>query len=363
MLRPNRVKDKAAGLPGTTGSRHLERCRVNVSLKIVDAMRAIDEGGVEIAMVLDEQERLVGTITDGDVRRALLRGDSLDSPLANIMHAPFVAVSGSAGRAEVLDLMRARSIAAIPIIDSDRRLTGLHLLREIIGRIERPNWAVVMAGGRGTRLGSMTETTPKPMLRVAGRPILERIVLHLVGFGISRIFLSINYLGHIIEDYFGDGSEFGCHISYLRENRPLGTGGALSLLPESPVDPVLVMNGDLVTQVDLASMLAFHAQGPQKLTIGVRQYVHTVPFGCITMAGPRVVQIEEKPRLEKVVNAGIYLLDPDLVAKVPKDFEFSLPSLIEECLSDGIPVGGFEIEDDWTDIGQREQLKAARIGG
>lgn len=340
----------------------LAACTIQVSRALVDVLRAIDRGSARIALLTDDQGRLVGTMTDGDVRRALLAGAALDSPLAPHMQRRFTTVGPTVGRAEVLDLMRSRDIQEIPIVDGGGRIVGLHTLREIVGAVERPNWAVVMAGGRGIRLRPLTETLPKPMILVAGRPILERIVLHLVGFGIRRIFLAIHYLGHTIEEHFGDGSAFGCRIEYLREATPRGSGGALSLLGARPADPVLVMNGDLVTQADVGAMLEFHGVGGYRATVGVKEYRHRIPFGCVQIDGSRVVRFEEKPLVSEPVNAGIYVLSPDLVARVPPESEYQMPTLIEECLSRGEPVGAFPIQDDWIDVGHADHLKLAREG-
>jgi dTDP-glucose pyrophosphorylase len=340
----------------------LDSCRVQVSKRLVDAMWALDRGGVEIALVVDEDSHLVGLMTDGDVRRALLGGATLESPLEPYVQRRFTAVDPGTRRVDVLELMQARTIGQIPVLDAEGRLVGLHLLHELIGCVTRPNWAVVMAGGKGTRLRPITENIPKPMIPVAGRPILERIVLQLVGHGIRRIYLAINYLGHIVEDHFGHGERFGCRIDYLREDKPLGTGGPLSLLPEPPPGPMLVMNGDLVTQADLGAMLEFHQHGGYEATVGVREYSHTVPFGCVTLDGKRVTQIEEKPCLSRLVNAGIYVLNPELVARVPQDQEFPITTLLEQTIERGEPVGAFEIVDDWIDVGQRDQLRAAREG-
>jgi NDP-sugar pyrophosphorylase family protein len=194
---------------------------------------------------------------------------------------------------------------------------------------------------------------------VAGRPILERLVLQLLGFGIRRVFLSVNYLASVIEEHFGDGARHGCRIEYLREDRPLGTGGPLSLLPEVPRDPILVMNGDLVTQADLGSLLDSHARGGARATVGLRRYFHTVPFGCVERDGSRIVSFEEKPTLTRLINAGIYVLDPVLLERIPRGVDFPLPSLLQDCLTRGEEVGGFEIEDDWIDVGQREELGRA----
>ncbi|HEY8151532.1 MAG TPA: nucleotidyltransferase family protein [Vicinamibacteria bacterium] len=341
-------------------SNHLEACRLRHSATLVEAMRSLEKSGIEIALIVDDRDRLVGTLTDGDVRRALLKGATLESVLLPHLQRNFTAVGPKTGRAEVLDLMQSRTISQIPIVDVEGRLVGIHLLHEVLGAIERPNWAVVMAGGQGTRLRPLTETIPKPMIRVAGRPILERIVLHLVSFGIRHVFLSINYLGNVIEDHFGDGSRFGCRIRYIREEKALGTGGALAELPSAPTLPLVVMNGDLITQADIGAMLEYHAAGGQEITLGVRRYSHTVPFGCVDLEGERVVRMEEKPQLSVLVNAGIYVLNPGLVARIPRGHEFPLPGLLEQCLSRGEAVAAFEIEDDWIDVGQRDQLKQAR---
>lgn len=325
-----------------------------------DAMVCIDRNVKGIALVVDGHHRLIGTVTDGDIRRALLEGATLESKATPLMCRKFTAVGVEAGRAEVLDLMRARSIEQVPIVDAAGKLMGLHSLRDIIGGAERPNWAVIMAGGQGIRLRPVTETIPKPMLEVAGRPILERLVLHLVGFGICRIYLSVQHLGHVIEQHFGNGSLFGCEIRYLREKTPLGTGGALSLLKERPAEPLLVMNGDLVTQADIAALLQFHRAGGFAATMAVRRYGHQVPFGCVEVKRNRIVRLEEKPILERFVNAGIYVLNPELLKQVPRRF-FPITDLFATCLARKTPVGAFGVEEEWLDVGQRDQLKQGRI--
>lgn len=341
-------------------SRDFRESLVPESGSVLDALRALDRGAIEIAFVVDAEGRLVGALTDGDVRRALLAGATLKSPLAAHVNRRITKLGPQAGRVEALELMQARSITQIPIVGDDGRITGVHLLRDMLAVRERDNWAVIMAGGLGTRLGSLTQNTPKPMLRVAGRPILERIVLHLVGHGVKRIFLSVNYLAHVIEQHFGDGSRFGAQLEYLREEKALGTGGALSLLPKVPEHPLIVMNGDLVTQANIGELLSFHASNGAYATVGLRRYQHQVPFGCVELDGHRLVRFEEKPTLAKLVNAGVYVLSPQVVARVPKNEPFPLPNLFEDCLRRDEPVCGYEIVDDWIDVGQRDQLKEAR---
>jgi dTDP-glucose pyrophosphorylase len=340
----------------------LEACLVPEGGTIREAMVAIDRAAGRLALAVDVDGRLVGVATDGDIRRALLRGHELDDPIAAILTRQYISIDASANRNDALEFLRARRIAAVPVIDADHRPVGLHLVHDFVDRVERSNWAVVMAGGRGVRLRPLTETVPKPMLRVAGRPILERIVLHLVGFGIKRIFLSVNYLSEQIEDHFGDGQRFGCRIDYLREDAPLGTAGALGLLPERPVDPFLLMNGDLVTSADLGGLLDQHVASGACATIGIRRYLHTVPFGCVERDGDRVTRLDEKPTLSREVNSGIYALDPSVLELVPADRPASTPELIAALLDRGDLVEAFEIEDDWIDVGQREQLAAAREG-
>ena len=342
--------------------KRLEHTCVPVTARLVDAMRSLELSGVEISLLTDAEGRLAGIVTDGDIRRALLKGATLESPVEPHMVREFTRVGPGAGRAEVLDLMQARTLEQIPVVDAEGKLAGLHLLHELVGATERPNWAVIMAGGKGVRLRPITEHLPKPMIPVAGRPILERLVLHLVGCGIRRVFLSINYLGHIVERHFGDGSRFGCRIEYLREEQPLGTGGALALLPEPPTEPLLVMNGDVVTQVDLGAMLDFHERGGHKATMGVRVYSHTVPFGCVETMDGRVTELVEKPDLTRVINTGIYVLDPMLLGRVPCGRDFPITELFTDCLHRGESVGAFEMADDWIDVGHKDQLHQARNG-
>jgi dTDP-glucose pyrophosphorylase len=327
-----------------------------------DALAAVDLGGAGIALAVDDEGRLVGVVTDGDIRRALLGGVSLTDAISTVVNESYVAVASSQSRADALDLMRARRLNAIPAVDGERRPVALHLLHAFLEPDPRPNWAVVMAGGEGRRLRPLTETVPKPMLRVAGRPILERIVLHLVGAGITRVFIAVNYLADVIEGHFGDGSALGVRIEYLREERPLATAGALGLLPAAPSVPLLLLNGDLVTNVDLGAMLDAHHRRGYAATVGVRRYAHTIPFGCVERDGDRIVRLEEKPTLIREVNTGIYVLEPWVVALVEGGVPTTMPDVIGQVLVRGDPVGAFEVEDDWIDVGQRDELLRAREG-
>lgn len=341
----------------------LDRLLVSPDATLREAMYAIDRGEYEIALMVERDRTLRGVVTDGDVRRALLAGRSLDDPALPHASLTPLTVDPSAPRANVLDLMRARGISQVPVVDGDHRLVGIHKMRELLGSVDRANWALIMAGGRGQRLGSITEEVPKPMLPVAGRPLLERIVLHLVGHGLRRIFLSVNYLADVIHDHFGDGSDFGCRIEYIEEDEPLGTAGSLALLRDVagvPSAPVLVMNGDVVTQFSVGDLLDDHVSTGAAATVAAHEHLYQVPYGVLDLtADGRVSQIIEKPRASWHVNAGIYVLDPDVFADLrlePAD----MTEMLTDLLARGRPVGVWLLDGDWIDVGHPSQLRAAR---
>lgn len=338
----------------------LPRTQVPAVASITDAMRSLEASQAQIVLVVDADRRVEGILTDGDLRRALLAGATLGAPLAPHMNTRFFSVSPAMGRAEVLELMRARQISQVPVLDGDRRAVGLHLLHEMLAVAERPNRAVIMAGGKGTRLAPLTDRMPKPMLRVAGRPILERIVLHLVGSGIRHVYLSVNHMAEMIEAHFGDGRELGCRIEYLRERAPLGTGGALALLPEPLAHPLVVMNGDLVTQADIGRMIDHHVEVGAAATMAVCKYLHRVPFGCVETRNGRVVAMEEKPMTSHLINAGIYVLDPGRLGVVVADEAVSMPEVVQRIMDGGGAVHAHELDDDWIDVGRRDELDRAR---
>jgi len=327
---------------------------------VLDALALMDKIGIGIVVIADDAGLVEGILSDGDIRRALLRGIGLGDSIKQSINRNFVRVGPETGRAEVLDLLKARHFNQIPIIDAAGRLMGVHTYEKILGIRVRPNWAVIMAGGEGTRLRPITETIPKPMIRVAGRPILERIVLHLVSHGIRKIFLSVNYLSEVIEDHFENGDRFGCLIEYLREDKPLGSGGALSLIPD-PESPVLVMNGDLVTDVDIGELLDFHEANDCYATMGIKPYQHVIPFGCIKVDEKGMIHsIEEKPLLIKNVNSGVYAFSKEAVASVPKDSYFPITKIFETALEQNLKCGSVMLENEWIDIGQPSELRKAR---
>lgn len=336
-----------------------KNCTIAETATLREAMVAINSGKLPgAALVNDSEGRLIGLMTDGDIRRMLLADATMDSPVAPGINRNFTWVTENTSRDQVLDLIRARSIDHVPVLDEKHRLVGIHLLGEMISERKLPNIAVIMAGGKGTRLGNLTADTPKPMLKIAGRPILERIVLHLVGAGIKTIYISVNYLREQIENHFGDGRHFGCEIRYLREEKPLGSGGALALLPEPPEHPVLVMNGDLVTDFPIGRLFRHHAKGGYKATMALSPYRHKVPLGCVTLENGAIVAFREKPLLVELANAGIYVFSPEVLTRITEG-NFPITNLFESCIERGEPIGGYVIEENWADIGVPDEFDSA----
>lgn len=326
---------------------------------VMQGMKVLDASGLEIALVV-EGVRLVGLMTDGDLRRALISGLGFERPVKEVMQPQFTWVPPGMDRAEVLDIMKARRFKQIPILGPDMELLGLHTLEDLLGTTPRENAALILCGGFGTRLRPITETIPKPMIPVAGRPILERIVLHLVGSGFRKIFLATHYLGEMIETHFGNGDRFGCSIEYIKESVPMGTGGALGLLPQGIDQPLLVMNGDLVTHFDAGRMIDYHTETGNCITVGYSTHIHEVPFGVLELQGNRVYGWQEKPRMTLPISAGIYVIDPLIPSRVRSHGPSPITWVVEDCLSRGEPVGVFPVGEDWVDVGRPEELKKAR---
>ncbi|RYE87048.1 MAG: CBS domain-containing protein [Myxococcales bacterium] len=318
----------------------------------------IDASSLQIGLVVDADGRLLGTVTDGDVRRAILRGTRLEAPVTEVMNPQPTVGRQSESVSRRRALLQARDLRQLPIVDAAGKLIGLETLASIDRR--RDNWAVLMAGGKGVRLRPLTDDRPKPLLDVGGRPILETILERLIGHGFGRFFLSINYKGHMIEEHFGDGSRWGVQIEYLREDQPLGTAGALQLLPEAPTEPVLVMNGDLLTSVDFGQLLGFHESRRPWATMCVREYDFQVPYGVVRIDGHQLVGFDEKPVHRFFVNAGIYVLSPEALGLVPPGRPCDMPTLFQDITSRGQSAAVFPVREYWMDIGQLEDFKRAQ---
>jgi len=351
----------ARRLSRTRKSRDVEELCIPPATTLYEAMSHIAQFGA-VALVTDPEMKLLGLLNDSDIRSALLKNYTMDTPVEKIMNRDFFAVNQKVPRVAALDQLKATGHRLMPILDDEGRVAGLHLIDSMIGSQNLPNIAVIMAGGKGVRLRPITENIPKPMVRVAGRPILEHIVLHLAGAGIRKIFIAVNYLSEMIEEYFGNGSRFGVEIAYLREEKPLGTAGALKLIPDGIKEPMIVMNGDLITQFDVERMLHSHRHGGYALTIGSHDYRMEIPYGVIEWDDSKeaVTGLREKPEEHFLVNGGIYVVNPELTDFIEPDRNIPITELIEKCLKKNYRVGVHLIEGDWIDVGQHSQLAAAR---
>lgn len=340
---------------------------LDLSARLFDAVRAIEASERRIAIVVDPNGILIGTLTDGDVRRCLLGGGSLETDVIRAMNrAPTTAIAGSPSSL-ILDKLRAANVMALPLVDeAGRYIRCVHVtdLQKVGDKLASSAasfaCAVIMAGGEGRRLRPLTESLPKPMVEIGGLPLLERQVRQLAEAGVRRIYLSIAYLGHLIQAHFNDGSWLGVEISYLEETSPLGTAGALALLPERQEGPILVMNGDILTTVDLESLLRFHEEHKAIVTVGAIDHRVEIPFGVLEADGAYVVGLLEKPSQRFLCNAGVYTLEQDALAYLGAPRFYNMTDLIRDCIQDGKSVALFPFHEYWTDVGTIAELDRAR---
>jgi len=331
-----------------------------------EALSFIDANSRQMALVVDDESCLLGVVTDGDIRRALLRGEGHDTTLSNIMNKnPKVAREGELRNA-LLHRMRELDIHFLPKVDAQNRVVGVVRFTDLALPPRRPNRVVIMAGGRGSRLGPLTDTCPKPMLKIGGKPILETVIELLTTFGFSDFTLSVHYLKERIIDYFGDGRSRGVRIDYLIEESPLDTAGALGLLQLSDDAPFLVMNGDIYTDLDFGSLLEEHQGSGADATMCVREFAYRIPFGVVRRsADGRVCGIDEKPSVSHMVNAGIYVFNPDVLSCVPSNRPFPMTALFEEIIRRDKSTRTHVIDGMWIDVGRNEDFKYAEtlLGG
>jgi dTDP-glucose pyrophosphorylase len=333
---------------------------VSPGTMLSDVIAKVDTSGLQIALVLAPDDSLLGILTDGDIRRAILAGKSLQVPVSEVMSVQPTTVTASTPRDEMLALMRRNVFHHLPLVDEAGRVVGLATLDELIGAVERPNWVVLMAGGLGTRLQPLTDECPKPLLAVGGKPILETIIESFAEQGFKRIFLSVNYKADLIRNHFGAGERWGVDVDYLHETTRLGTAGALSLLPGKPTAPIVVMNGDLLTRASFDNLLQFHHAQGAAATMAVREYDFQVPYGVVRIDGTRIEAIEEKPVQKFFVNAGIYVLSPEALDYVPAETSFDMPSLFDQLIAAGKATAAYPLREYWLDIGRLEEFERAQ---
>jgi dTDP-glucose pyrophosphorylase len=336
-----------------------QRAILSTAATIHQAIQTLNEVALKIVLVSNGDGVLEGTISDGDVRRGLLRGLTLSSPITEVIRRnPLVAPEGMS-RDLVLQLMTANKIQQIPVVDAAGRLVGLHVWDDLAVPLDRPNLMVVMAGGMGTRLRPHTARCPKPMLHVAGKPMLEHIIERAKQQGFSRFVLAIQYLGHMIEEHFGDGARFDVQIDYLREDAPLGTAGALSLLDPTPELPFVVTNGDVMTDIRYSELLDFHSRYDAAATMAVRLHEWQHPFGVVQMNGVEIVGFEEKPVARSHINAGVYALSPVALGGLLRGEHCDMPTLFERLQSKGKRTVAYPMHEPWLDVGRPDDLARA----
>lgn len=327
---------------------------------ILKAIKIIDEGTLQIALVVDASYKLLGTVSDGDVRRAILNGISFDRPVSEIMFTEPTVASCHESCEAILATMKQKKLRQIPLVDQVGCVVGLDSWDELFNIQERKNIVVLMAGGLGTRLGELTKDCPKPLLQIGNKPVLETILENCKDYAFKRFYISINYKADMVKEYFGDGSRWGVEINYLEEKKRLGTAGALGLLPETPTMPMLVMNADVLTKINFKHLMEFHDEHKSVATMCVREYEFQVPFGVVQLDNHRLKTILEKPVHHFFVNAGIYVLNPEAVSMVPHNEYFDMPALFDKLLAKNSETAAFPIREYWLDIGHKADFERDR---
>ena len=325
---------------------------------IAQAINILNETSVKIVLVANHENKLEGTLSDGDIRRGLLKGLDLYSPILDIVHRNPLVVTPEISRELVKQLMLANKVQQIPVVDKSHNIVGLHLWEKLTTEPTRHNLMVIMAGGMGKRLHPHTENCPKPLLPVSGKPMLQHIIEHSKREGFSNFLISINYLGHMIENYFGDGASMGVNIDYLRELSPLGTAGSLSLMSSLPDAPFVVANGDVITDINYGEILDFHIRHSAAGTMAVRMHEWQHPFGVVETEGLDIVGFDEKPIARSHINAGVYVLDPIAVKFLTIDTNCDMPQLFERLLINSLRTIAYPMHEPWLDVGRPDDYAA-----
>lgn len=325
------------------------------------AIEVLNAESLQIVLVADEENRLLGTITDGDIRRGLLKHHSIETALSIFMNREPISALATDSSEKIFSKMRSKHILQIPVLDEDGRIVGLETLQHLLKKRRYDNPVFLMAGGFGKRLHPLTHNIPKPLLKVGGKPILETILDQFIDAGFSSFYISTHYKAEMIRDYFGDGHDWGVSIQYVHEEAPLGTAGSLGLLPDNmPKIPLVMMNGDLLTKIDFQQLLNFHVEQGGDITMCVREYDFQVPYGVVETNKQQVTSIVEKPVHKFFVNAGIYVLNPSVLKNVDGEISIDMPQLIEKTINTGGKVNVFPVHEYWLDIGQKSQYVKAQ---
>lgn len=356
LLRKDLVTE--ADLGDSTRER-LDRIIIPPEMPIADAMQLLDKAGTGALLLCSDGRRLTALLSDGDIRRAIMRKRSMDDSCVQIANRNPITARGYLSAEDVLCLMNQHDINHLPVLDDEGNVVEFHLRRDLVGNENAGFSAVVMAGGFGKRLLPLTQQTPKPMLPIGDRPLLERTIERLRRSGVRDVSLTTHYLPENIRQHFGDGERFGVHLNYSQEEHPLGTAGGLRLM-QRPTTPFLVINGDILTDVSFEDMLEYHRLHHARLTVGVRKYEVKVPFGVVECDDVRITELKEKPDLTFFINAGVYLLEPSAYDLIPERQRFDMTDLIKLLLDRGEMVVSFPIIEYWLDVGRHEDYEKAQ---
>lgn len=337
----------------------VEEIKISPTISIRQAMEIIDKGAMKIALVVNEEDVLIGILTDGNIRRGLLSGLTMEDSIETIYNKKPTICQINDPKEKIIQLAISRKIYQIPLIDESGRVIKLAEIDHLIQKEKIPNPVVIMAGGMGKRLLPLTENTPKPMLKVGGRPILETLISRLQQQGFTEIFISINYKGEQIKEYFGDGRLFGVNIRYIEETSRMGTAGALSIMREKPEHPVLIMNGDILTNVNFENLVDFHHKTKAEATMCIREYGLEVPYGVVKLNKHNIIAIEEKPVQQFYVNAGIYVLNESVVNSLDSGVAIDMTQIFESLVHQKRETVSFPIREFWMDIGKIEDFNRA----
>ena len=339
--------------------RNIDSILINEITSIRETLQIIDSGSKQIALVIDAHRKLLGTVTDGDIRRGLIKGLSLDDSVKSIVFRSPTTAKLTDSKEVIIKQALAKKLHQIPIIDADGCIVGLKEIEELVKPTTKPNKVMLMVGGLGSRLHPLTQDTPKPLLNVGGKPILETIIERLAEYGFVNIVMCVNYKANMIQDHFGDGSQFGINIEYVLEQERMGTAGALSLLTQKPTESIVVMNGDLLTSVNFDSLWDYHISQNAVATMCVREYDFQVPFGVVTLDENKVKAITEKPVHKFFVSAGIYMFSPEVIDFIPKKQFYDMPSLFNKLIENQQNIVSFPIHEYWLDIGRMTEYEQA----
>ncbi len=339
--------------------KNIDSIKLSIDTTIIDALKIIDKCAMQIGLVVDSSNILLGTLTDGDIRRALINNFSLEDTIEKIMFKTPTTADINANIEEIISIALEKKLHQIPIVDVNNKLLDLKIVDDLIKDRVKSNKVVLMVGGLGTRLKPLTDTIPKPMLKVGDKPILETIINQFIKSGFKNFVLCVNYKSEIIKEYFGNGEKLGITIEYIYENKRMGTAGALSLLKEKPTQAFFVMNGDLLTNINCADLLDYHKANKSLATMGVREFNMQVPYGVVNTIGSDIKTIEEKPTLNFFVSGGIYVLDPLCLEHIPENEFYDMPTLFENLIEKKLKTTSYPINDYWLDIGRMEEFEKA----